>query len=505
MNPTKLIRVLCLALCAPALGQFSHSPNLQLLAHLTSAQLGVSGGGNDCWGYVSPSGREYAVMCTEDATVFVDLTVPTNPQVIGNIPGPTGIWRDAKVYGEYCYSVCETNCAGVQVIDLTQIDNGSVTLVNTFNGSGSGHSHNVVIDTTSGFLYRCGGGTGLRIYDLNANPVNPPYLGQWSGLSVHDAQVVTHTSGPLAGLQMAVCSTAGGTVTVLDVTNKSNITILSQIAYPNGSISHQGWLSEDLQYYYHGDEGDETNSGLTTTTYVFDMSDPSAAFLASTYTNGQTSIDHNLYTRGEYVFSANYTSGLRVFDASNPTAPVEVGFFDTYPAHNNPAYSGAWSCYPYLPSGVVLISDRQSGLFVVWFGDTLLGENYCSPAVVNSTGLPGRMRATGSSDVSSNDVTLTATHLPPGKLGYFITSQAQGSFMPPGSQGFLCLGGSIGRYNASVGQGPSITLDIDLSSMPLNPATAVQAGETWNFQCWYRDDNPGSTSNFTDGISVTFQ
>ncbi|MCP4035984.1 MAG: hypothetical protein GY733_03545 [bacterium] len=37
------------------------------------------------------------------------------------------------------------------------------------------------------------------------------------------------------------------------------------------------------------------------------------------------------------------------------------------------------------------------------------------------------------------------------------------------------------------------------------PRTAVQPGDTWNFQCWYRDNNPGPTSNFTDAVTVVLQ
>ena len=97
---------------------------------------------------------------------------------------------------------------------------------------------------------------------------------------------------------------------------------------------------------------------------------------------------------------------------------------------------------------------------------------------------------------------LSGRRLTTARFGYFLTSQTQGFFNPPGSNGFICLGGDIGRYNGNVGQGPSFGLQIDLTSMPVNPPVAVQPGETWNFQAWYRDI--GNTNNFTDGVSITF-
>ncbi len=53
--------------------------------------------------------------------------------------------------------------------------------------------------------------------------------------------------------------------------------------------------------------------------------------------------------------------------------------------------------------------------------------------------------------------------------------------------------------------GPTGSLQVDLNAIPVNPPQPALAGETWNFQCWFRDNNPALTSNFTDGLSVTFQ
>ncbi|MCP3916829.1 MAG: LamG domain-containing protein [bacterium] len=137
-----------------------------------------------------------------------------------------------------------------------------------------------------------------------------------------------------------------------------------------------------------------------------------------------------------------------------------------------------------------------------------VGSNYCGAlAVPNSTGLAALIVATGSTDVVSNDLTLSAVQLPPNRFGYFITGQNQGMSSPPGSQGVICLSlPSLGRFSsvAQIIQGPCGNLQVDLTSIPVTPTQAVQPGDTWNFQCWYRDNNPGPTSNFTDAVGVTF-
>ena len=117
----------------------------------------------------------------------------------------------------------------------------------------------------------------------------------------------------------------------------------------------------------------------------------------------------------------------------------------------------------------------------------------------------------GSSVVGLNDLVLEAADLPPNSFGFFLTSQSQGFVTSPGgSAGNLCLGGAVGRY---VGQGQiqnsggsgEISLVLDLTAMPTPTGfVPVQPGDTWNFQAWYRDANPGPTSNFTDAVSVRF-
>jgi hypothetical protein len=141
-----------------------------------------------------------------------------------------------------------------------------------------------------------------------------------------------------------------------------------------------------------------------------------------------------------------------------------------------------------------------------------LGTTYCAPAVTNSGSGAARMRVWGQPTVAANDVRLVATSLPHISFGFFLASRTQGFVANPGgSQGNLCLGGAIGRY-VGPGQiknsGPygSFQLDIDLTTMPSPTGpVAAQAGQTWNFTAWFRDANPGSTSNFTDGVSLLLQ
>ncbi|MFO0840578.1 MAG: choice-of-anchor B family protein [Phycisphaerae bacterium] len=381
--------------------QFAAS-NVTLMSWLPCSDFGLQvNSGNSCWGYVSPSGREYAIIGLSHGTGFVEITDAGDARIVALVPGPVSLWRDMKTYQNYCYSVSEGG-NGIQVIDLSQIDNNVVTLVREVTTGGTTATHTVAIDTTSGFLYRCGGGSnGLRIYNLS-NPSNPSFVTSWTTRYVHECQAVTYTSGPNAGKQIVLaCDGANGGfqntgLEILDVTNKSNIITRSRVTWPNAGFSHQVWLSEDRNWAYLNDEFDEQSSQLPTTTYSFNMTNLNSVTLASTFTNGNPAIGHNLYVRNNLIFEANYRSGLHIFDATNPTAPVEIGFIDTFPQDDTPQFNGAWCTYPFFPSGTVIISDIESGLFVVRVGPPQLDFAYPNglPSYVPPSGAHVRVTLT---------------------------------------------------------------------------------------------------------------
>ena len=308
--------------------------NVKLLSQIGLHEFG-SKSGNDCWGYVSPSGREYALVGLDNKVAFVEVTDPKNPVYFDHIPHKASLWGDLKTYGEYCYVVTEASDSGIQVIDLSRIDEHVVTLVQTINSPG--RSHNVCIDTTSGFLYTLGsrGGTGTTMCFSLADPANPVKVGADSMTGKHyqhDVTVVTFEEGPYAGRQVMFGNGEGRGVEIWDVTNKEEPFIIGQASYVDIGYNHQGWLSEDKKYWFVNDELDETKRGTMTNTRVFDVSDLSNPTLVGSFGTGLPTIDHNLYLKSGFMFASNYTSGLRVFDTNDSVvAPKQTGFIDTYP------------------------------------------------------------------------------------------------------------------------------------------------------------------------------
>lgn len=141
-------------------------------------------------------------------------------------------------------------------------------------------------------------------------------------------------------------------------------------------------------------------------------------------------------------------------------------------------------------------------------GNGGLGVVDCAPAVPNSTGWPALMQVVGSDRLIDDSLTLEARRLPPSTFGFFLTSRTAASVQSPGgSQGRLCLGGAIGRYQgATQSSGAAGMISLAVSPLALAQPTgpvSAQVGETWRFQAWFRDANPTSTSNFTDAVAVT--
>ena len=177
-------------------------------------------------------------------------------------------------------------------------------------------------------------------------------------------------------------------------------------------------------------------------------------------------------------------------------------------------FSAASGIYVYhVASGTVTLElETVVGYYFSERSNVLLGATECGPTVVNSTGRAGEIVATGQDVGGTTHFRLTAQNLPMAQSGYFLASPQAGFIANPGgSQGNLCLGGAIGRFNDSseirfTSNDSFFSLTVDTTAIP-TPAstTAILAGETWRFQCWYRDLNPMPTSNFTQVVAVTFQ
>lgn len=337
--------------------------------------------GNDLWGWAdSETGREYALMGLSNGTAFVDVSDPQMPRFLGRLPTETvaSLWRDIKVYRNHAYIVADgAGAHGMQVFNLTRLRglSGSAEFSPDVVYDGFEHSHNLAINEETGFAFAVSTDTcsrGLHIMNIQT-PNNPMFAGCHDSATTHDTQCVVYRGPDAEHRDREICfSSNEDHVEVADVTDKSAPVTLSTSTYPQLAYVHQGWLTEDHRYFLLGDELDETNLGLSTRTHVFDVSDLEAPEHLYAHDLGTRATDHNLYVRGNRIFEANYSTGLRVLEFGDLAEEEieEIAWFDTYPDNDGPALDGAWSVYPYLPSGTILVSDIRRGLFVLSMEDT---------------------------------------------------------------------------------------------------------------------------------------
>lgn len=310
---------------------------------------------NDVWGYVDEQGNEYALVGARKGVSVVSLADPSNPTEVYWHAGGESVWRDLKVFGEYAYITTEAS-DGLLIIDLSPLPNGTVTNTTNFFGNSGAEwqsAHNLWIDE-NGFAYIFGanrGQGGVIIYDLNNNPLQPQEVGDFDQWYVHDGFVRNDT--------MYLAHIYDGIISMVDISDKSNPILLGTAQTPS-SFAHNIWPSDDGKYVF---TTDEVSGGFLT---AFDVADPSNIVEVGRIrsSRGVGVVPHNTHYMDGYIVTSYYADGLVVHDVSDPSNMVEVAFYDTYPG-DAISTVGCWGAFPYLPSGLVLATDIENGLFVI--------------------------------------------------------------------------------------------------------------------------------------------
>jgi choice-of-anchor B domain-containing protein len=365
--------------------------DLQSFVRLADLVLGSRSASN-LWGFVDlDDRREYAVIGVNNGTAIVEVTDPAHARVVGSVPGPVSVWREVKVYqpwnaerqrhDAYAYVVSEATGAGLQIIDLSNLPS-SVSLLSTFRGFDTAHTLFVAnVDPSSGepnvsdvapVLYLEGSDIGFLALDIT-QPASPRITGSLINSYVHDIWAGVfrgERAGPCAGGHETceiVVDWGGDAVRVVDFTTKSSPVVLAAFRYPEIGYAHSGWISRDGRYLFSFDEGDELDTGENSRIRVLDISDLAHPSLAAVWTSSTKAIEHNGYVVGDKLYVSYYERGMSILDVSNPTAPREIGFFDTFPSGDDAQFHGAWGIYPFLTSGTLLVSniDGAGGLFVL--------------------------------------------------------------------------------------------------------------------------------------------
>jgi choice-of-anchor B domain-containing protein len=361
-------------------GQYPHQ-NINLLSNwdtaITVPEPVYNIRYSSVWGWMdTQDNKEYAIIGSTDGTYFIDVSNPAAPVVRDYVKGrrDSCIWREYKTYQKYLYTVSDDqvnafNQNSLQIIDMSYLPD-SVHVVYDSDTLFM-RSHTVFIE---GNIMYCGYvNTHTKMYTMAAyslaNPVAPALIQPLdsdftlpNGSIVHDMFVRNDTVYASCGDDgLYIFKFTGGHFTLIgSLTN-----------YLNQGYNHSSALTADGKTLIFADE-------VPTKLPVksLDVSNLSNLTVLQEFkpTPTDTATPHNPFIRqgdNSRVVISYYQSGVQVFDITDPANITRSGFFDTAP-FNCPTcpgwgrqYSGCWGAYVDLPSGILLASDMQNGLFVL--------------------------------------------------------------------------------------------------------------------------------------------
>jgi choice-of-anchor B domain-containing protein len=330
-----------------------------------TAQLNVSYVGDlpytqdlsDIWGYAAPDGTEYALVGAGNGTSIVSLADPTNPTEVGFIPGTQSIWRDIKTFGDFAFVTTDQGSDGLLVIDMTNLPTSFESYYwkpQLLNQGTLNTCHNIYIDE-DGWMYLAGcnlNNGAVMIFDVFTDSYNPVFVNNVQGSYSHD--VFTKGNSMYA-------SNLNNGLQIFDVTDKMDIQ-LGGIQTTAFNFTHNAWSTDDNNFVFTTDELADAPVGSYDVSNLNDIKEMDQ--FRPTTTLGEGVIPHNAHVWNNFVIVSYYSDGCIILDATHPDNLIEVGNFDTF-IPNNTGFNGAWGAYPYLPSGLILVSDIQSGLYVL--------------------------------------------------------------------------------------------------------------------------------------------
>ena len=383
---------------------------------------------SNLWGYTDEFGNEYALVGVNgDDNVqnsggfsVVDITDAANPVEVFFTPGPNSIWREIKTWGDHAYITTEAS-AGLLIVDLSPLPQSTALPVTLFQGDNWDTSHSLFIDE-NGRLYLHGanrGNGGVIMYDLTQDHMAPVEVGVFDNWYCHDSFA--------RGDTLYAAHINDGFFSIVDVSDPANPVLLGTQPTPN-TFTHNTWLDDSGQYLFTTDEREDSYVG------AYDVSDPAdIQFVDKLQSDpGSNTIPHNTYWLNDYVVTSYYTYGVAIYDATRPWNLVETGSYDTSPFSGG-GFNGAWGVYPFFPSGRLIISDIEQGLFILqptyvracWLEGTVtdaITTNAVNLAAVTITGLSATDTTTFDGQYATGTLTSGTYDVQVSAPGYFPTT-----------------------------------------------------------------------------------
>lgn len=346
-------------------------------------QLDPYGGNNryaDVWG---EGDYAYLGSFAGSGVAIFDVSDPESAFLAAQYnPETGGQFKDLKVVDGIGYFASD-NDGGLHIVDLADPTNPTLITTVTAGDGGYDHIHNVSI--AGGFLYQADSRTNVvKVFDVST-PAAPSFVRDITTSDprfIHDITAIgdrLYTAG------------WGGKTDIYDVSDVGTQAPVLLGAVDSGRNSHSNFASPDGSLLVVAREIRDGDIR------IYDISDPAAPVLESTINADSLGIDafspHNPFLVGDQLFVSWYQAGLQVFDVGDPATPVRLGQYDTF-SPGVSGFDGNWGVYPGLGPDRILLSDLDSGLFIV-----------------DSSGIPDQATVGESGTTDAFDVVLHAAPL----------------------------------------------------------------------------------------------
>lgn len=476
-------RILTLLFLLPACFTQAQNQNMVLRDQLTYPGQTLA----NIWGYVDSLGNEYALVGASQGLSIVNVTDPSNIFQVAQIPGPDNLWKEVKTWNGVAYVTTEAQgVPGLQLIDLRNLP--STNIPSKYWGPAVGNTtlktiHALHIDNGYAYLYGANGSgssiQGVVIANLS-DPWNPTVAGYYGQEYIHDGYVRNDT--------LWAGNIYAGHFSVINVANKANPQVVATHNTP-GNFTHNTWLSDDGRTLFTTDE--VSNSYLTS----YDITDLNNITELDRFqtTPGSNSVVHNTHILNDYAVTSWYRDGVVIVDAHRPQNLVQVARYDNYAGSGN-GMDGNWGVYPYLPSGNLVVSNIDEGLFV--FTPTYVRAAYLEGTVTDSicNTIIDRVKVT----ISSVNVIDSTSNAGEYKMGTAMPGTYNVTFSKPGYQSKTITGVVL-----TAGQVTNLNVKLYSSSTVAVNGSTKSAGSALG-QVKVTLQNTSNTYTFTSNSSGAF-
>jgi len=302
----------------------------------------------------------YVGSYTATGVLIFDISNPDSPVLVANYadPGHDSMLEDVEVKNGVGYFASNYK-GGIHIVDVSNPAQPKLITRITSAMGGWDSVHTLLLDGNHLYLPHFQVDPYVQVWNVS-NPAAPFLIQTFKTTDSRSIRAMSILNNHL------FTSGYGGHTDIWDVTNIDTVppTLLGTIN--SGLNSHSSSPTSDGHYLVSSEEF-EAKGGLVK---IFDISDPANPVQVSMITMSAFGIDavspHNPMVMGNILYHSWYQAGVLAFDITDPAHPVMVGNYDTWPGKVIwGQYDGDWGVYPYLGQDRVLLSDQDTGLYIV--------------------------------------------------------------------------------------------------------------------------------------------